>query len=188
MYKICKTDKSLARQRAFEYALMKELQKNSLKKISVDSLCRQTGISRNSFYRYFPTKEDALIALIDHTLMDSSEDSVANWNGGSNRELSDLENFFLFWQEKKDFLDALTANNCTMLLLERCSVLYDETNTSQGELSFAEEEARYTFLIGMISAMLRWYRRGFPASAVEMAVISHNLFSDSFVEMKGLFL
>ena len=41
-----------------------------LEEISVSDLCDRLNIPRKSFYRYFSSKDGALFALLDHTLME----------------------------------------------------------------------------------------------------------------------
>ena len=68
MYKQCKTERSAKRQREIELAFLNLMETTAYEDISVTLLCQSIDIPRKAFYRYFDTKEDALHALIDHTL------------------------------------------------------------------------------------------------------------------------
>ena len=57
MYKLCKTEESTARQRLIENGLMELMRQSGFEAISVSNLCKHVGVPRNSFYRYFTTKE-----------------------------------------------------------------------------------------------------------------------------------
>ena len=70
MYKACKTEQSAARQRELEQGLLAAMISHPFDEISISDLCTQIGIPRKSFYRYFSSKEGALHALLDHTLME----------------------------------------------------------------------------------------------------------------------
>ena len=70
MYKLCKTEQSAARQRQLEQGLLQIMQTQQYEDISISDLCDRLGIPRKSFYRYFSSKDGALMALIDHTLME----------------------------------------------------------------------------------------------------------------------
>ena len=68
MYKLCKTEQSAKRQREIEGKLLALMWQKHFDDISITELCEFVGMPRKSFYRYFDSKEDALEALIDHTL------------------------------------------------------------------------------------------------------------------------
>ena len=65
--------------------------------ITIMELCSWLVIPRKAFYRYFSSKEGALYALIDHTLMDFSVDFLAHDPAAT---YSTLEHFFSFWQHR----------------------------------------------------------------------------------------
>ena len=73
MYKICATQASKQRQRELEAGLMNIMLHHQYENISVSDLCENMGIPRKAFYRYFSSKEGALYALIDHSLLDFAE-------------------------------------------------------------------------------------------------------------------
>ena len=119
MYKLCKTEQSAQRQRQLEEGLLKVMGNTSYDEISVSDLCQQMEIPRKSFYRYFTSKDGALHALIDHTLMEfEAFDEL--YKVGEKRTLQrDLEKFFLFWIRRKPLLDALQRSSLSGALIER---------------------------------------------------------------------
>ena len=94
MYKICHTEESTRRQRILEQGLLDALAKQSYEKIALTDLCQKLGVPRKTFYRYFPTKEDCLLALIDHTLADCNTRTLSGWGGGQELQQSHLLYFF----------------------------------------------------------------------------------------------
>src|SRR5436305_13373466 len=68
------------------------LESRSVQEISVDDLARGAGISRPSFYFYFPSKEAVFLTLIDRLVEQAdvgrevieriSEDPVVRWREG----------------------------------------------------------------------------------------------------------
>ena len=70
MYKLCKTEQSAQRQRQLEEGLLAAMKTKRYEEITISDLCEQMDIPRKSFYRYFSSKDGALHALIDHTLLD----------------------------------------------------------------------------------------------------------------------
>ena len=192
MYKICKIEESAARQKQLEKGLMKLMQKTRFEDITVSSLCAYVKVPRNSFYRYFSNKEDVLLALIDHTLMEANDHTLAKWSGCPHLDLAVMENFFVYWKKNHNFLEAITKNGRSWLIVERSIHLQEpkqphpeESIDAQG---FAQEQTRYILTYGMMSILLRWHSCGYPAEPKEMAKVAFNMLSSSNIAMKDLLL
>ena len=192
MYKQCKTEQSASRQRQLEAGLLQLMSIKRYEDITVSDLCDFLQIPRKSFYRYFSSKDGALNALLDHTMMDY-EGFNAIYTDGSPRTLhKELTQFFLFWMDHKDLLDALSKNNMSGSLVERTM-----THISNGEVipqRFLSDETLYArkqvslFCIsGLMSIVLTWHRDGYPQSAEQMASITARLVSEPlFPNLKHL--
>ena len=99
MYKLCKTEQSAQRQRQLERGLLEMMKHHRFEEISVSALCARMQLPRKSFYRYFSSKDGALFALLDHTLMEFYETgTLEGLRGGS--PIEDLERFFSFWKNR----------------------------------------------------------------------------------------
>ena len=119
MYKLCKTEQSAARQRELEQCLVSLMNSRRYEEITVSDFCLHAGIPRKAFYRYFSSKDGALYALIDHTMLEF-EGFSEPYERGENRTLvKDMEAFFLFWKHRKDVLDALAHSGLSGILIER---------------------------------------------------------------------
>jgi AcrR family transcriptional regulator len=183
MYKQCKTEKSAIRQRQFEYGLLELMGTRPYNEITVSDLCDHMQIPRKSFYRYFSSKDGALNALLDHTMMDFESFNVLYAKGSSRTLNKELSQFFLFWMERKNLLDALAKNNLCGYLVERTM-----SHISAGQLipqRFLNEETHYArkqislFCVsGLMSIVLTWHRDGFPHSPEHMATIAARLVSE----------
>lgn len=169
MYKICHTEESSQRQRALERGLLEALANQPYEKISLTELCRQLQVPRKTFYRYFPTKEDCLLALIDHTLFDCNSIALRGWDGSSALTEQTQLRFFRYWKEHAPFLDAVVSNNLQHLLLERTTVIVDRMKETTENSSFARDQLEYFVAHGLMSTVLRWHSFGFPDSPEEMA-------------------
>ena len=107
MYKLCKTEQSVKRQRKIENCLFEILKEKKYEEITITELCDRMEMPRKAFYRYFDSKDDALIALIDHSMSEYMGFSVDR-SGETRRSLvSELEEYFKFWYQKRDLLAAL---------------------------------------------------------------------------------
>ena len=107
MYKLCKTEQSAMRQRQLEQGLQQAMLAQQYEDISISDLCDRLGIPRKSFYRYFSSKDGALAALLDHTLMEFEQSASHRDKPNAGTAIGDLERYFIFRHERRDFLDAL---------------------------------------------------------------------------------
>ena len=118
MYKFCKTEQSFQRQRELEKGLLSMMEHHRFEEISVSDLCDRMRIPRKSFYRYFTSKEGALYALLDHTIMEFYDSgSIEGLRGGT--PIGDLERFFQFWKSHRKLIDAALRSNLGGMLVER---------------------------------------------------------------------
>lgn len=180
MYKLCKTEQSAARQRELEQGLLNAMREMPYDEISISDLCKQIGIPRKAFYRYFSGKEGALHALIDHTLMEF-EAFTAPHAARSRRSKSDLESFFVFWQQKKPMLDALERSGLSGVLIERAisQALSDMVGSTgrflRQEERMEREQATMFGVCGLMSMMVQWHHKGCDTPPVQMASIAARL-------------
>lgn len=177
MYKLCKTEQSAKRQRQLEDGLLEAMIAKRYEEISVSDLCDQLQIPRKSFYRYFTSKDGALHALLDHTLMEFEQYTVS-YESGHNRTVTlDLESFFQFWMERKTLLDALNRSALTGMLMER-AIAYALTEEIMPKRflpgdTLEMQQSITTFAVcGLMSMVLTWHNQGFQKPAREMAGIA----------------
>ena len=169
MYKTCHTEESSQRQRKLERGLLEALGKQPYEKITLTDLCRQLEISRKSFYRYFPTKEDCLLALMDHTLSDCNTAALTGWEGEQELKQMDLVRFFTYWREQEAFLNAVRDNGLGYLLLDRTTVIVDAMKEKLPPAAFERDQVEYFIAHGLMATVLRWHYFGFPCTPEEMA-------------------
>lgn len=180
MYKLCKTEQSAARQRELEQGLLAAMREAPYEDISISDLCQRIGIPRKAFYRYFSGKDGALHALIDHTMLEYEAFSGPRSGNGKRTNQTDLESFFLFWQQKKPFLDALERSGLSGVLIERSiSHALSDVGTPSRFLTQDEKAARdYATMFGvcgLMSMMLQWHQKGYDMPAGKMAAIAVRL-------------
>ena len=188
MYKTCHTEESSRRQRELEAGLLEAMKKLPYEKITLTELCGQLNIPRKSFYRYFPTKEACLLALIDHTLADCNEIALKGWDGSGRLDKAAQLRFFNFWKEHIDFLDMIRDNDLRCLLLERTTAIVDRMKENVEPESFAQNQVEYFIAYGMMTAMLRWHHFGFQSSPEEMAEVFGSLLGKTDVPVNRLML
>ena len=188
MYKTCHTEESSRRQRKLEAGLLEAMKKLPYEKITLTELCGQLNIPRKSFYRYFPTKEDCLLALIDHTLADCNEIALNSWNGSTTQDKTIQLRFFRYWLEHRAFLDVIRDNGLEPLLLSRTTVIVDRMKEHSAFGHFARDQVEYFIAHGLMTTVLRWHHYGFQSSAEEMASVFGQLLEHSDVSLTRLLL
>lgn len=171
MYKICHTEESSRRQRELEQGLLRALQMQPYQKLALTALCRQLEIPRKSFYRYFPTKDDCLLGLIDHTLADCNDVALKGWKEEALLDKDTQLRFFRYWLEHRDFLDVIATNELRYLLLDRTTVIVDRMKETIKADSFARDQVEYFIAQGLMTTVLRWHHFGFQSSPEEMAEV-----------------
>lgn len=188
MYKICHTEESSRRQRELEAGLLDAMQTQSYEKITLTDLCRQLKIPRKSFYRYFPTKDDCLLALIDHTLSDCNDIALQSWNGSRELDRMAQLRFFTYWKEQQDFLNAIAENGFSFLLLDRTTAIVDKMKENTPAESFARDQVEYFVAHGMMATVLRWHHFGFQSSPEEMAAVFEQFLHSTEITLDLLLL
>lgn len=188
MYKICHTEDSSRRQRELEQGFLKMLLSQPYDKVTLTDLCCQLNIPRKSFYRYFPTKEDCLLALVDHTLSDCNDIALLGWDGSTALDEAVQLRFFSYWMEHRDFLDMIRENNFQHLLLDRTTAIVDRMKENRRADTFAREQVEYFIAHGLMTTVLRWHHFGFPGRPEELAKIFGNLLSSTDVSITRLLL
>ena len=184
MYKQCKTEESALRQREFESSLLQMLQSAPYNTISVTELCNHVGIARKNFYRYFETKDDALCALLDHTIMDYTQSDHR-----IGREIHDappeIISFLSYWQTQKPLLDALQANGMSTRLIERA--LAHAWQQDKGFLRILGENANQNTVLftvsGIFTLIITWHHLGFRQSKEELAADIYRLMTRPIVSI-----
>ena len=180
MYKLCKTEQSANRQRRLEEGLLQAMLTKHFDEISVSELCAQLDVPRKAFYRYFDSKEGALHALIDHTLLAYESFPLVYSEGEKRTLIRELEQFFLFWIRQKALLDALQRSGMSGILIERSisHALSEMVLPKRFLPQESEETVRHVTMFcvcGLMSMVLSWHHDGYNQTADKMANIACRL-------------
>lgn len=182
MYKLCKTDQSAQRQRELERGLLETMKTMRYEDISISELCARLEIPRKTFYRYFDSKEGALYGLIDHTLLDYEGFNYAYIKSGKRTLQRELEQFFLFWLEKREILDVMIGNGLSGILYQRAVsfALSDAAMPRRflpGDTEYMQRHVTMFCVCGLLSMVLSWYSEGFARSPAELSAVAARLLS-----------
>lgn len=186
MYKLCKTEQSAQRQRQLEQGLLKAMLQYRYEDISVSDLCDQLNVPRKSFYRYFSSKDGALFALLDHTMMEFFESGVSTVGLIPGTQLGDLDRYFVFWREHGELLDALQRNGLSGILVERAMDLALRERLMPGYIRNMEPEIQQLAMsfsvCGLLSMVVRWHTQGFKTSPAEMTKIAVSILTKPLIQ------
>lgn len=175
MYRKCTTEKAAAQQRRFQEALLASMKNQSYSEITVTDLCRQTGLSRKTFYRLYENKDDVICALLDGVLYKMSQYQQPK------RTIHEaLRRVFSYWKEQKEVLDVLSNNHQTYLLLERAlnyvSSEDSEIQRALGVVGHPHKEEILLFVLGgIMSLIIRWHHSDYAKSMEEMTQLAAKL-------------
>ncbi len=181
MYKICKTEKTAARQKSIENALFELMRKKAYENITITELCAFLSMPRKAFYRYFDSKESALKALIEHTMAEFGKIGQRERDGMRSLQL-EIEDFFVFWIEHREFLDVLSKSNLQGMVMQAAISFPINNMVSLSRILPDDDEksriAIFRFAIsGLMSTMFEWYRDGFKTSVRDMARLAVRILS-----------
>ena len=177
MYKLCKTEQSAKRQREIENCLFEIMRVKDYDDITITEICDKMCMPRKAFYRYFDSKEDALMAMLDHSLSEYDGFSVDRSNDTNRMLVSELEEYFIFWKERCELLSALDKSSLLGVLTQRIInyPLNDRIVTAKFLPNDNDKAREIIFkfaLSGLMNTMICWYQNGFKESTREMAETS----------------
>ena len=181
MYKNCQNEQSFRRQRQIETALMEMMCHRRYEDITVSELCSRTGIPRKAFYRYFSSKDGAMYAMIDHTLMDLMEYIQFSGVDARNDPCMYMEKLCTFWKAQKPLMEALAHCNMSGNLVIRAIDLSRGTDSAPQFLKTAEKQLQdYGSMFatcGIMTMMIQWHQDGHSQSVEQMAKLLLKLLS-----------
>lgn len=166
MYKVCKTEKSIERQKLFQSTLLSMMEKQKFSDITVTSLCKKMDAPRKAFYRYYDTLEDVLLSVIDEAITEALLHLEVK---------VDLEGFFVYWKSRKYLLDVLEFNGLSPFLVNQ---LHKRLETRPLKEGITNKDLKYAGYISAIMTMLiSWHHAGMQQSEKEMSLLVKEMFS-----------
>ena len=177
MYKLCKTEQSASRQRQLEKKLEELMNIRRYEEISVSDFCAYAGIPRKAFYRYFSSKDGALYALLDHTMLEFEFFREPYIPGGVMDMQQELSNFFRFWKDHKLLLDALVHSGISGILVERSisSIREGALHIKAVERPEMLSHVIQFAVCGLMVMVVDWHQDGYRNSVQEMTRIALRL-------------
>jgi AcrR family transcriptional regulator len=107
------------RQRQIEDCLYENLLHRPYTSVSISDLCHQMGLSRKSFYNYYPDKDACFRAIIKREIQ-SCMLQLASHTAEDHSSRDAIAAFLSFCRTEKVFFDIITRNNLVMTLMDQC--------------------------------------------------------------------
>ena len=147
-------------------ALVTLMETKDFNKISISELVRKAGVSRQSFYRNYDSKEQ-IVAEIGDTILSAFSASLNSPKYTNRHELWYVD-FFSFVQKNRPRVEVLRRSNLSDLLFSRLSGILEKW------AGHDSAEAHY-YIVGIVGAVksitLEWAVSGFRESPETIAGI-----------------
>lgn len=166
---------SVRSKRRITNALLELMEITPFSKISIKDIVDRAGLTRQTFYHNFETKEDVLYNRLDEHfegfLEYLSKKTVRDWEDV-------ICCFFRYWQEHADFMDLLMKNDQVYLLSRKLPDYYQAVKDlyfNKTDLTDAEARLWFAFVSGaLVNMLISWMSStgGISARALAKLVIA----------------
>lgn len=161
---------SVRSKRLITEALLEIMDEVPFAKISIRDIVDKAGLTRQTFYHNFESKEDVLIHKLDDLFDGFFQYLIDN-------KVADCENivkfYFRYWQNNADFLKLLIKNNLVYILELRYPEYFKIVQLvylRDKNISQIEAEYIYAFVSGaVINLLITWINGGQVMTPKEMA-------------------
>lgn len=184
MYKLCKTEQSASRQRQLEQGLLAAMLEKRYEDITVSDLCDRMDIPRKAFYRYFSSKDGALFALLDHTMLEFYSNGLRGTGGTA---IGDLKEFFLFWYAHRNLLEALERSHLSGMMIERATILAQREKLMPRKIlswSLDLQGVAMSFAVsGLMAMVFQWHHQSYQISPEEITRVAISMLTKPLIHV-----
>lgn len=155
-------------------SLSEIMSRKSYKEITITELAAHADLSRRTFYRHFDTIDDVLDYLLDMEIecfvlffMDSTKSNPYQYDVPFIIRL-----FFVYWEQRKDYLFTLKDNNLLHLLLDKFFPAVSRRLHTESIEDSTRVYAMAFSIGGIWNMMSKWLENGASLSPDEMQNIA----------------
>lgn len=168
---------SVRSKRRITESLLELMHDTQFSKISIKDIVEKAGLTRQTFYHNFESKEEVLIhkegELFEDFLHYLAQHQITKWE-------SIVLYYFRYWQRNADFLRLLIKNNLVYVLEVNVPQYYPTVrgglNLEKTELTETEFQQVYSFCSGgIINMLVSWVQTGMVLNAQEMTDLAMKL-------------
>ncbi len=176
---------SVRSKRRITDALLELMQTTPFSKITVKDIVEKAGLTRQTFYHNFETREEVLLYRIDE-ISDGFADYLEKYGAGDWEAF--LGCFFRYWMEHADFVQLLAKSDLSALLsaqVPKHFVFLRNDLPVRSGLTAAEAGLWYAFISGaVLNTLTEWIASGKGISAHQMAKLTVSMLDGSLAEQK----
>lgn len=170
MYKECKTEQSIQRQRHIAACLRKLMETEDYRQITVSALCEFSGVPRKGFYRYFDSKDDVFHLIAEQMLTQCTEYCNRGKKNVVDVDKERLVRCFEFWRENRSLLTSIHNSSMADVWLK----YYIEHSIRQAQrhvVGYDDKRQMQTVfaVCGMYALICNWHLEGYAGDPEEMA-------------------
>lgn len=175
---------SVRSKRLITDALISIMEEKPFSKISIRDIVERAGLTRQTFYHNFDSKEEVLFHKSDELFDDFFQFLTDN-------EVSDLEGviclYFRYWQDNDEFIKLLIKNNLVFILENRYPQYFDLVQLIyfRGK-GFTTTETEYLYAAicgGIINLLIVWVKTGELMTPKEMSHFVMGLFEGRLYDL-----
>ena len=175
------------RQRQIEDCLYENLLHRPYTSVSVSDLCHQLGLSRKSFYNYYPDKDTCFQAIINRKIQSCMLQLASTSAGNDNREA--IAAYLSFCREEKSFFDIIVRNNLMITLMDQVIRYLRDEDRMVLELLNTEQMKNDPYVLSCyvtvnITFVLQWYLENYSTPLEEMVSKYQRLLHEPLVTWK----
>ncbi len=175
------------RQRQIEDCLYENLLHRPYTSVSVSDLCHQLGLSRKSFYNYYPDKDACFHAIISRKIQSCMLHLASIPTDGGSRDA--IAAYLSFCRDEKVFFDIIIRNNLVTALMDQgIRYLRDEDKVIL-ELLNTDLLKNDSYILSCyvsvnITFILQWHLENFSTSLEEMIQKYQRLLHEPLIRLK----
>lgn len=172
--------KALTSQKMICDAFLNLLKETSFESISISQICKVSGISRQTFYALFKTKENILLYI----LRDSHSFTLNTVNKSETAFiLRDIcINFSLYINNNYNFLKLLIDNELINILFKYFYEVFFENKKMFTQKNYSERDYLASFIgVGLCCIAYKYINRNDTVNVVELENLTYTLLSGSMI-------
>lgn len=177
MYKVCHTEQSSRRQQEIAGVFLRLLQDTPVARLRISDLCREAGISRKVFYRYFDGKEDVFRFLLDNLYGEARLHlrAITLWPFQARRK--DCVDLFRFWARRQELLNVLLEDAHTELTQDSQLryFLLERLEPGDGAEDWTKTGATRFLVSGLFGLLRYWRSSGYRQTPEELGELLYRL-------------
>lgn len=175
---------SVRSKRLITEALLELMETVPFSKISIRDIVEKAGLTRQTFYHNFESKEDVILHRLDE-LFDGFFQYIMD------NKVCDCESiiwfYFRYWQSNDKFIKLLIKNNLVYILEIRYPEYFKVVQfvyLRDKSISDIESEYVYAFITGaIINLLITWIKGGQVMSPKEMSVFVMKILEGTFYDL-----